>query len=474
MPEQAPVDILNLTLEPTCWELEERVDRDALAYLRTRTEKDIANTGIAEPKRFFESMRGYLDRATTERTCAYHPGRKTGETPAPLYAPGSCQFVPQAVRNLLIGPHTFALRQRHADHRALLWICKEIGRKVNSLPTRELTYFLNDPDSFVADWREARSSMTEETVLHQLSQAIHWKGDPRTGYEPFKRLNQEAKSIMAVLASVPELRWAKELADEQQARAGGGTIITVLVDAVQSNLTWAAIRAFEENGWPVCTCIHDKVSRERGCNVYRDGVDPEELVRLASEATEAIAPGCAEWEVTESPTVVYDKKGEACHQFTVPEGFTAAPDGGERCPCGCNQPINSVEPLERPYDEVKERFERDVAKVHYEFLYERRYQDTVEMLNEGKLVTACKGDWKYDRHKSVIVNKEETWVVTPEEFLPALPLRCHSQPLRTVTALTIDCLLLQSLAAQFGQFFRSPPPLKYSRVISTRTRTRGG
>ena len=417
MTEQAPIDIFDLILEPK-WLLKERVDGDALAYLLKRTEKDIANTGLSEPKRFFESMRGYLDRATTERTCAYHPGRKTGETPAPLYAPGSCQFVPQAVRNLLIGPHTFALRQRHADHRALLWICKEIGRKVNSLPTRELTYFLNDPDSFVADWREARSSMTEETVLHQLSQAIHWKGDPRTGHEPFKRFNQEAKSIMAVLASVPELRWAKELADEQQARAGGGTIITVLVDAVQSNLTWAAIRAFEENGWPVCTCIHDKVSRESGCNVYRgDGVDPEELVRLANEATEAIAPGCAEWEVTDSPTVVYDKKGEACHQFTVPEGFTAAPDGGERCPCGCNQPINSVEPLERPYDEVKERFERDVAKVHYEFLYERRYQDTVEMLNEGKLVTACKGDWKYDRHKSVIVNKEETWVVKREEFL---------------------------------------------------------
>ena len=258
-------------------------------------------------------MRGYLDRATTERTCAYHPGRKAGETPAPLYAPGSCQFVPQAVRNLLIGPHTFALRQRHADHRVLSWICKEIGRKVHHLPTRELTYFLNDPDSFVDDWREARSSMTEETVLHQLSQAIHWKGDPRTGHEPFKRFNQEAKSIMAVLASVPELKWAKELAEEQQARGRGGTIITVLVDAVQSNLTWAAIRAFEENGWPVCTCIHDKVSRERGCNVYRDGVDPDELVRLASEATEAIAPGCAEWEVTKSPTVVYDKKGEACH-----------------------------------------------------------------------------------------------------------------------------------------------------------------
>ena len=172
MPEQAPVDILNLTLEPTCWELEERVDRDALAYLRTRTEKDIANTGIAEPKRFFESMRGYLDCAVTERTCGYKPGRKTGERPAPLYAPGSCQFVPQAVRNLLIGPHTFALRQRHADHHTLLWICKEIGRKVNSLPTRELTYFLNDPDSFVADWREARSSVTEDQVLHQLSQRL--------------------------------------------------------------------------------------------------------------------------------------------------------------------------------------------------------------------------------------------------------------------------------------------------------------
>jgi len=119
MTEQAPVDIFNLILEPN-WTLKERVDGDALAYLLTRTEKDIVNTGLSEPRRFFESMRGYLDRATTERTCAYHPGRKTGETPAPLYAPGSCQFVPQAVRNLLIGPHTFALRQRHADHRALL------------------------------------------------------------------------------------------------------------------------------------------------------------------------------------------------------------------------------------------------------------------------------------------------------------------------------------------------------------------
>ena len=414
MTEQAPIDIFNLILEPK-WLLEERVNEDALAYLCTLTEKDVTKTGIAEPKRFFESMRGYLDCAVTERTCGYKPGRKTGERPAPLYAPGSCQFVPQAVRNLLIGPHTFALRQRHADHRALLWICKEIGRKVNSLPTRELTYFLNDPDSFVADWREARSSVTEDQVLHQLSQAIHCKGDPRTGYEPFKRFNQEAKSIMAVLASVSELRWAKELAEEKQARAGGGTIITVLVDAVQSSLTWATIRAFEENGWPVCTCIHDKVSRERGCNVYRDGVDPDELVRLANEATEAIAPGCcAEWEVTESPTVVYDRKGEACHEFSVPEGFTDAPIDGEKCPCGCNQPINSVEPLKRPYQEVKERFECDVAKVHYEFIYERRYQDKVQMLNEGKLVTACKGDWKFDRH----INTQEVWTVKQEEFLP--------------------------------------------------------
>lgn len=89
MTEQAPIDIFNLILEPN-WLLKERVNEDALAHLCKLTEKDVTKTGIAEPKRFYESTRGYLDRATTERTCAYHPGRKTGETPAPLYAPGSC------------------------------------------------------------------------------------------------------------------------------------------------------------------------------------------------------------------------------------------------------------------------------------------------------------------------------------------------------------------------------------------------
>ena len=416
MTDHEPLDIFNLTLEPVA-ELQERVNKDALAYLRTLTEKDIADTGMPDPKRFHENMRGYLDRADTERTCKYQPGRKTGEKPAPLWAPGSCQFQHRAVRNLLIGGHTFALRQRFADHHVLSWICKEVGCKMNRLPTRELTYFLNDPDGFIADWREARSSVTEEQALHQLSQAIHWKGDPRTGYEPFKRFNQEAKTIMLVLGSIPELQWAKGLAGEQQARGDGGTIISVLVDAIQSNLVWTAIRAVEANGWPVCTCIHDKTSRERGFNVYSDGVDNAELVRIANEATAAVAPSCTQWTLDDISTIVFDKKGEACYEFRVPDGFTDEPHSGDVCPCGCNQPIDSVEPLEKPYHEVKAQFELNAAKVHYEFLYERSYQGTVEKLNEGKLASACKGDWKYDSHTLIKSKKEEKWVVKREEFL---------------------------------------------------------
>eukprot|EP00966_Prymnesium_polylepis_P332139 7387666-Prymnesium_polylepis.1 len=267
-----PIDVLHLAAEPTA-DLRERVDPDAMAYLRSRTEKDIVNTRIPEPKRFHDDLKRL--GSEVERLCKYAPGKRANGNPSPLWAPHSTQFHRREIRNLLL-KNTHAIRMRHADLCTLLWICNEVTRQrpEYKMSTRELGNFVRDPEDFIEEWRREKS-ITTEHALHQLSQVIRWAGDSRTGYEPYKKLNQEVREIVAQLRRVPEMKWAHEMAEERKA-----TIAAVLIDAVITNLTWAVIRECESKGWPVSTCVHDR--RERGFNAYRDA-DANELVRTANE-----------------------------------------------------------------------------------------------------------------------------------------------------------------------------------------------
>jgi hypothetical protein len=427
------LDIFDIKVEETA-NLTERLDERALAYAQSiaKDEKKMAKifkmSGKKDAEKFALETFGKFKNARVEATVTYKASAKDAEfygepLPSRLWAnnPQSTQSTWRPLRAMLIGGHTWDIDQKSAWMRGLLYICKQLEKKVWNGPNGETRVVM--PHVELEDWIENKNdhfrqwsrekNVTTRDMKDKLAAMANYAGSFKTGYEPFKRLTNEIHLIEKKLRTIPEFKRFVEYCDKKKEKtAKVQTMVGVLTRAIETNLTWACVREIEANNLSVCAVIHD------GMNVYKhDEWTTDDLVALCNEVCECVTKcDIFKWSYKEPDYSMYDEKGNPIGEFRVPDDFVvhAVSADSPKCPCGCGHTNDEITaggleliPVEKTYAYLKKEFEKKHCQIHSQYIDEERRAPEACICTEHEIKGKMHGRVKFYKH---IHGKDESFV----------------------------------------------------------------
>ena len=191
-----------------------------------------------------------------------------------------CQGLVRAVRSNVL-KDTSDLDMNNGMPRCMVWACREFG-----IPAPQLKYYINNRDGETGMLRRIMdtASVSKGKAKQLVIIALTDSNKLRTGSQPLKKLDAEAKEIQGGLMAVPELQWILTFCKEDN-RAG--SFMSHLYHFIECKLLMRVYRMLvEEFAVDVAALVFD------GLNIAdKSKHGNQEILDRARSVCEEIAPG---------------------------------------------------------------------------------------------------------------------------------------------------------------------------------------